>query len=105
MTPEQQVTMLRLADDFGPVLTGRFLAEDLRRRIEEFVSSGDEVVLDFAGIEAMSPSFADELIAKLPQDALASNAVRFEHLDEDLRALVRFVVEARRSNGLQPELE
>jgi hypothetical protein len=88
--------MIRAADELGPVLSGRFQAEELRARIEEAAGAGVGIVVDFAGVEAMSPSFADELFAKLPADLVESGQVRFEHLDEDLTSLARFVVEGRR---------
>ena len=44
----------------------------------------------------MSPTFADELIAKLPRDLLDTGRVRFVNIDEDLAFLVDFVIAGRR---------
>lgn len=90
----QPRTVIRPADQLGPVLTGRELASDLRERVEDSLKQGGSVVIDFDGVESMSPSFADELFAKLsirPDD----ERLRFEHLRDDLQSLVRFVVEGR----------
>lgn len=90
-----EIMMLRPAEELGPVLSGRFLAEELRVRIEAAVAAGMNVVVDFSGVEVIAPSFADELFAKLPQEMVESGQIRFENLDEDLRTLARFVVQGR----------
>ena len=86
--------MIKPAEDLGPVLTGRSVAQALRTRIEE-LATHDVVVVDFDGVEAVSPSFADEIFAKLPSSLIDSGRVRFEHLDDDLKALIEFVTAAR----------
>lgn len=86
--------MIRPADDLGPVLTSRSIAEALRIHIED-VASREEVVVDFAGVEAVSPSFADEIFAKIPAHLVRSGRVRFENLDDDLERLAEFVVASR----------
>jgi hypothetical protein len=90
-----EATVLRPADELGPVLSGRFAAETLREQIEASVATGEQIVIDFAGVEAISPSFADELFAKLPRRLIESNQIQFENLDEDLLALARFVIAGR----------
>ena len=92
--PTTEMTMLKLADELGSVLTTRTLAEDLRAHVEAAAATYD-VVLDFEGVDAIAPSFADELFAKLPPHLTQSGRVRFENLSEDLLALVRFVVANR----------
>lgn len=94
-TLTNEMIMIRAAEELGQVLSGRFQAEELRQRIETAVAAGGSVVIDFEGVEAMSPSFADELFAKMPPELLDSGRVRFERLDEDLTTLARFVVEGR----------
>ncbi len=89
------ITMIRPAEELGPVLSGRFEAEELRERIEAELAAGAEVVVSFEGVVAISPSFADELFAKVPEDAVEDGRVRFVDLDEDLRAIARFVREGR----------
>jgi hypothetical protein len=46
----------------GPDLSGRTLGGAVR---QEVVGLGPEVVFDCAGVESMSPSFADEVFGKL----------------------------------------
>jgi hypothetical protein len=86
--------VLQLADEVGPVLAGRFDGARMRERLEAAASSG-EAVIDLAGVEAISPSFADEFFAKLPPGMLESDAVRFEHMTPALEAIVRAVTAAR----------
>lgn len=86
---------MKLADELGPVLTGRARAETLRESIEIAVTDRVHLVIDFEGVKVMSPSFADELFAKLPRDIFATGHVSFENLSGDLTALMRFVVSGR----------
>lgn len=58
--------VIRLVDEFGPVLAGRGRATQMRQRIERLARSGKAIVVDLEGVEAISPSFADELFGKLP---------------------------------------
>ena len=51
--------------DIGKNLGLRKLGEKYRIKIEEAIASGDSIVLNFEGVESVSSSFADELIAKL----------------------------------------
>ncbi len=92
-----EATMIRPASELGSVLTSRSLAEELRLRVVGIASRGEHVVIDFEGVEAMSPSFADEIFAKLPAELVESGAVKFENLDEDLVTLMRFVLAGRAS--------
>ncbi|MBW8059269.1 MAG: DUF4325 domain-containing protein [Solirubrobacterales bacterium] len=88
--------MIRPAEELGPVLAGRNVAASLRDRVEAALSRGEAVVIDFQGVDAMSPSFADELFAKLsvrPDEG--GDQVRFEHLRDDLQALVEYVLRGR----------
>ena len=75
--------MIRPAEELGSVLSGRFEAEELRARIEAELAAGVEVVVSFEGVVAISPSFADELFAKVPEDAIEEGRVHFVDLDED----------------------
>jgi hypothetical protein len=87
--------MIRPADELGSVLSGRFEAEELRSRIEGAAESGQRVVVSFEGVEAVSPSFADELFAKMSAALLETGRVKFVDLDDDLLAIARFVAEGR----------
>jgi len=89
------VTMIRPADELGAVLSSRFAAETLRSRIESELDAGHEVTVSFEGVIAISPSFADELFAKMPPEAERSGRLRFVDLSEDLLAIARFVKEGR----------
>lgn len=95
MTTTRGATVIKPADEFGAVLSSRFAAEELRARIERELAEGTDVVVSLEGVIAVSPSFADELFAKVPQDAVETGRVRFVNLSEDLRAIARFVREGR----------
>jgi anti-anti-sigma regulatory factor len=83
---------LKPAEEEGSVLTGRGSATRLRERIEHAVTQGEDVVVDLDGVETMSPSFADELFAKIDRELLDAGRVRFEHVPGEVEPLVRFVV-------------
>jgi len=86
--------VLQLADEVGPVLAGRLDAARLRERVVAAAAQG-EAVVDLGGVEAISPSFADEFFAKLPSELLESTSLRFEHLTPELEAIVSAVTAAR----------
>jgi hypothetical protein len=83
MDPEMTI---KPADRLGPVLAGRAEAIELREDVERRASHGP-VVVDLDGVLTMSPSFADELFAKLAADV----DVAFENMDEDLQNLANYV--------------
>lgn len=94
--PTVPILTIRPAEELGPVLTGRTVAQTLRHRIEEAASASDsQVIVDLTGVAAASPSFADELFAKLPRHLLDSGRIRFENVPEPLHPLVRFVTRQR----------
>jgi hypothetical protein len=91
---DSSVTTFRLVDEVGPVLTGRMPGEQLRRRIEQAAAEGP-VVIDFAGVELMAPSFADEVFGKMPPHLVGNGRVQNANLHDELEALVRFAVSNR----------
>jgi anti-anti-sigma regulatory factor len=92
-------TVIRPAEALGPVLTSRTVAEALRASVEETARTEGVVVVDFSGVEAMSPSFADELFAKVPHELVEAGHIRFENLDDDLLQLMRYVVAGREASA------
>jgi hypothetical protein len=93
--PTTEMDMLRPTDELGPALAGRPTAARLRERIEHAVAAGRPITVDFAGA-LMSPSFIDELFAKMAVEVRESNLVHFEGLSEQTQAFVRFTVNGRR---------
>jgi hypothetical protein len=93
---DSMTTTLRPAEQLGDVLTGRDSAADLRHEVERRLAAGQRVVLDFTDVAILSPSFADELLAKLPADALDTGRVAVEHLDSASAALARVAIASRR---------
>lgn len=89
--------MIRLADEFGPALTGRTVGIQLRERIERAAERGETIVVDFDGVEALSPSFADEIFARVPVELIDSGRVRFENLAGDLLEVARFFTSGRQA--------
>lgn len=88
-------TTFRPADDLGSVLTGRTVAADLRARVESQLAAGESVVLDFSNVSMMSPSFADELFAKLPLNAWESPQLHVEHLEDSIARFAKFLIASR----------
>jgi hypothetical protein len=80
----------------GPVLTGRSHAAAIRQRVEAMAATAP-VVVDFRGVTVLSPSFADELFAKVDPDLIESGAVRFEHMSVGVQSIARYVIDGRRS--------
>lgn len=94
---EMPVNPIKPFDEMGDSLVGRQAGALLRERIVRCAGEGP-VVVDLAGIASISPSFADELFAKLPADLVRARRVRFANASDDIRALARGV------RGLRAEL-
>ncbi|HUA10599.1 MAG TPA: STAS-like domain-containing protein [Solirubrobacteraceae bacterium] len=91
---------IRLASEFGAVLLGRTSAEGLRTRVERAARAGNQhVVLDFEGVITVSPSFADELFAKLDPAVRRSGHLEVRGMSDALASLARFVEAGRPSFG------
>lgn len=55
---------------FNTVLNGRPSAKEAASRIQQIVNGSaerEDVVLDFAGVEVLTPSYADELLRTLKE--------------------------------------
>lgn len=81
---------MRLVDSHGSVLTGRPLAGEIAGELARHVADHGHVVVDFAGIEAMSPSFADELFGKL-WSSVGDDDVALENVDEHIASVARMM--------------
>jgi anti-anti-sigma regulatory factor len=92
---DSTMTTFRPADDLGSVLTGRAVAADLRAKVEAELAAGQPVVLDFSNVTMMSPSFGDELFAKLPRSAWDSHQLSVEHLDSSIARFAQFLIASR----------
>jgi STAS-like domain of unknown function (DUF4325) len=82
--------------DLGPDVSGRELGESIRERV---IPGTDEVVFDCAGIETMSPSFADELFGKLAVQEDRPAHLRVANASPDVTSVVRFAVRERQGEG------
>lgn len=87
---------MKLAES-GPVLTGRASAASIVERVLEQLARGESVELDFAGVQAVSPSFADELFGKLVT-RVNIDRVRFINLSPHLASVARMAEQHRRSS-------
>ncbi len=96
MTTLAQIPMtISLAHEFGPVLVGRSNAARIRERVERAARDAPPVVIDFSEVITVSPSFADELFAKLPAELRTEERIRLEGMTEPLQSIKRFVVAGR----------
>jgi STAS-like domain of unknown function (DUF4325) len=89
-------TRIRLAERCGPALVGRDQGRHLRAEVEEISHGSGIVTLDFDGVEVLSPGFADELFAMMPQELVESGHVRFENVDETFSSLRELVLRVGR---------
>jgi len=87
-SPNRQTIHLAEA---GPDLSGRTLGESIRLSIE---SGATEVIFDCAGVESMSPSFADEVFGKLAAQPQRPH-IQIVNATPDIVALARFAVRER----------
>lgn len=78
----------------------RQAALPLREQIESAVCSGQEVTLDFSGIEA-TQSFIDELVGVLvaKHGLGVLRSIVFKGCSRDVQAILKFVVSDRSSRG------
>lgn len=91
---------MKLAESHGRVLIGRATAAHIVERVSAEIARGSTVVLDFAGVKAVSPSFADELFGKLTRRADAAR-VRFVNLSNHLEMVARMAEQHRRTTDDQ----
>lgn len=88
---------MRLAEEHGEVLGGRVLGEQIRVEVVRQIKAGGTVVLDLAGVQAISPSFADEIFGKLPAEV--GGQVEFSNVSEELQVVANMARAGRSSNG------
>lgn len=91
---------MKLSEKHGPVLAGRTQAIHLRELLASELREDGVVVLDFDGVETVSPSFADELFGRFV-DAVGEENVRFENLNPHLRTVAEMFRRRRRRGTLQ----
>jgi hypothetical protein len=92
--PTTTPTTMNLAETYGPVLTGRASAAEIVETVRGHLSRGEPVDLDFAGVHAVSPSFADELFGKLIT-RVDVERVRFRNLSPHLASVARMAKQHR----------
>jgi hypothetical protein len=77
--------------DIGPDVSGRGHGQTIRESVEP---DATEVIFDCAGVESMSPSFADEVFGKLAE-LPERPSMRVINAPSDIVALIRFAVQER----------
>ncbi len=81
-------TQVKIAARCGSTPSSRAAGARLRREVRAVVREQGSIVLDFAGVDSISHSFGDELIAVLVQEAGTEwfkTHVCIENLGEDER--------------------
>lgn len=76
--------------EHGAVLAGRSHAIELRAELTRRVHDDGVVVLDFADIEAISPSFADEIFGRFV-DEVGLEHVEMRNLSQHIELVARMV--------------
>jgi hypothetical protein len=97
-TMADEPVTFRLAETAGTLLGGRPLAAAVREAVAARAQAGEVVVVDLEGVDAMSPSFADELFAKLSPELLASGRVRI-NVTPQFAPLVQVMIQRRSQSG------
>lgn len=97
MTTFARSDKMRLAEKHGEVLGGRVLGEEIREDVVRLVQAGEAVVLDLGGVEAVSPSFADEIFGKLPQEV--GERVEFVNVSRQIQAVANMARAGRAGSG------
>jgi hypothetical protein len=111
MNPEtyEQPLVFSIRQHAAAFLSTRASAADARRMLEHQLEPSDDrlIIIDFAGVEAMTNSYADELIGKL-YGALAagdvtSGGVQIIGLNEETRDAVTVCLERRKLFAVDAE--
>jgi len=91
---------------FGKSFGSRASAMKIRENIESLLDNNEQVTLDFAEVDNASPSFVDELIAKLflrfDQDFLRSH-LRLTNVLPETRALILRMIKERQTADKEKE--
>jgi len=78
---------------FNTVLNGRPSAKEAASRIQQIVNGSaesEDVVLDFAGVEVLTPSYADELLRAL-REKYGGNKVEIINTSKAVAETIRAV--------------
>lgn len=97
MTTSAPCEKMRLADLHGEVLGSRVLGEHIRAEVVRQAQTGATVVIDLDGVQAVSPSFADEIFGKLPSEV--GDRVEFVNVGDALRAMANIARAGRAEGG------
>ena len=97
MTTFAPCKKMRLADLHGAVLGSRILGEQVRAEVVRQAESGATVVVDLEGVQAVSPSFADEIFGKLPSEV--GDRVEFVNVGDALSAMADIARAGRAEDG------
>ncbi|NTU73295.1 STAS-like domain-containing protein [Candidatus Roizmanbacteria bacterium] len=89
-------THIRLLPVTGTFAENKDVARDVRiKKINPALKKGNEVVLDFAGIDAVTQSFVHALISELIREygSEVLDVVFFKNCNEKVRSIIDIVVE------------
>ena len=85
---------------FNTVLNGRPSAKEAASRIQQIVNGSaerEDVVLDFMGVEVLTPSYADELLRTL-QEKYGTNKVKITNASQAVIETLNAVAALASSN-------
>ena len=83
---------------FGTFLNGRSEGREAALRLFQILGSedkdGQDIVLDFEGVEIMTPSFADEMLRRANERYAGQKEIKIINTDtEVIRYVIKFVSE------------
>jgi STAS-like domain of unknown function (DUF4325) len=87
---------IKLVDETGDFAGNKDVARDLReQKIAPALQRGEEVALDFAGIDLATQSFIHALVSDLIRrdDLHALDRLVFEHCADDVQSIIEIVVD------------
>ncbi len=92
--------LLRILDH-GAFIGSRFTGKEVRQQISAALSAGDQVVLDFGGVQSVSDSFLDEMLGMLIEQQGPSILQRlvFSSCEQPIEEAIRFSLEEALTSG------
>lgn len=93
---EKKQTVIRLNDLIGSLAEDKDVARKLRQdKLWPHIKNGDEVVLDFEGVEDITQSFAHALLSELIRETQGEvlDLIYFKNCNETVKIIINMVTD------------